>query len=615
MAKTPAKPKTAWLPAFLYFLSLIKISSKDFTEPGPITLYKAQQIALEQICEGIENGQFHQVCLKARQLGISTVLLALDIFWLYMHPGLRGALIFDNEPNREIARQTIVEMLESLPNGFKIGVKKHNRTMLALNNGSVLQYMSAGKGKNGGLGRSRAVSYVHASEISSWGDQKGIDSLMKALSAENPNRLYIFESTALGFNVFNDLWNRAQAMPDQKAFFIGWWAKDSYRWKRGTREYEKWWGDYPQFTDEEIEKIAIVKDRYAFDVDEEQVAWYRAQQFEASDASVAEELPWHEDEAFQASGSPFFSQKRLTEDMNFLENARVSFNGFKYTFGDKFFSMKIDRHESIDGLDLRVWEEPKPHGRYIIGIDPAYGRSSEADRSVLSVWRCYADMLVQVAEFATPYPETRETAWVMAHLAGVYRDCMWNLEINGPGAQVMMELKSLRMQMAFGDLREPAAALGQAHCLDNARWFLWKKADTLTAGASAFNFSTNHNTKTAGLNKMRDHYNSNRLVVRSRPLLEEMMTLQQDGDSIGASGRNKDDRVMAGMLACYGWDEWIRIGMTANEQTFARENQKDQDLAQAGDAGVVENIVQNFFKQQARQRSDAELRILLGGRV
>jgi hypothetical protein len=56
--------------------------------------------------------------------------------------------------------------------------------------------------------------------------------------------------------------------------------------------------------------------------------------------------------------------------------------------------------EHIDDVRLRVWEDPAPTGQYVIGCDPAWGRNDWADRSSISVWRCFADKLIQVAEYA-----------------------------------------------------------------------------------------------------------------------------------------------------------------------------------------------------------------------
>jgi hypothetical protein len=91
---------------------------------------------------------------------------------------------------------------------------------------------------------------------------------------------------------------------------------------------------------------------------------------------------------------------------------------------------------------------------YVIGADPAYGSSDWADRFCIQVYRVYADGLEQVATFATSELNTYQFAWVIAHLAGAYKNSTLNLEVNGPGQAVINELRNLKRQ---------AAAMGSAH--------------------------------------------------------------------------------------------------------------------------------------------------------
>jgi hypothetical protein len=71
---------------------------------------------------------------------------------------------------------------------------------------------------------------------------------------------------------------------------------------------------------------------------------------------------------------------------------------------------------------LKIWEEPIDTAYYVIGADPAYGSSDWADRFCIQIFRCYADGLDQVAEFATSELNTYQFAWVIAHLAGAYKN-------------------------------------------------------------------------------------------------------------------------------------------------------------------------------------------------
>jgi len=595
-----------WLPAFKVFLSKVKIASKESSAGATqIELYKAQNIFLDAVADGVRDGTRHFTVLKARQLGISTVMLVLDLFWLYMNPGLQGAMIADTADNRENFRKQIVDIMESLPKGWQIPVIAHNRNELRLANGSVLQYLSAGRGRNSGLGRSRALNFVHATEISSWGDQKGIDSLRAAMAQENPNRLYIFESTALGYNVFYDMWNESkESEPSQKAIFIGWWAKDTYRFKEGSALYKRYWELAPELDDFEEETARSVKLQYGHDINSEQWAWYREKAAQRSRDSLQEEFPSTEQEAFVASGYSFFNQQRINADLQFLHSGKSTFTGWRYELGNSFLDMKLEPSNDVDALDLRVWEKPKANGIYVIGVDPAYGRSMDADRSVISVWRCFSDKIIQVAEYATPLPETRQVAWVMAHLASEYRDCIINLEISGPGGQIMQELNTLKQHLTWGHLRETARQLKVEDCLEGAKWFLWNRPDSMGAGYS-YNWKTNYDNKTLIFNKIRDTYNSEQCIVRSNHLLNEMLTLQQDGDRINAAGRNKDDRVFAACLAVYAWDTWRRTPMMAENRTFDNEmiNQTRQESVRKDH--VMGNVIPQFFASQQAARQKA----------
>lgn len=604
-----SKPVKLWLPAFLRFISLIRITSKEAEEPVPIIPYEAQKRFLRDLTDGLEADIHHFVVLKARQLGISTILLALDIFWLYMHPGLQGALIFDTSDNKEAARQTLTEMLESLPEAYQIEVVKHNRHGLVLANGSRLQYMSAGKNKNSGLGRSRALNFVHASECSSWGDQKGLDSLLRALAEVNPNRLYIFESTALGFNLFFDMCEKAKQDTTKRFTFIGWWGKELYSIPPGP-EFDRWWGTHPLLTDEEEAVQRAVVEQYDYEITPAQWAYYRRFMDEAEDVgSALEEMPSTEQEAFQATGNSFFSLKRVTTDMELIAKLGVAYKGYRYYLGNTFLSMRTEETNIPDDVELKVWEEPVKEGKYVLGVDPAYGRDEDKDRSVISVWRCYADKVVQVAEYTTPMPTTRECAWVMAHLAGCYRDCVINLEVTGPGGEVQMELNHLRQQIALSHLREELApSLNPGWALDQARWFLYHRPDSMGPGYM-FNWKTSFENKSRLLNRMRDSYDTEQLIIRSMPLLQEMTTFVQDGGKLKASGRNKDDRVMAASLASMAWVDWIRPSMMANNQTYEVEQRKHQEKSLKG--AVIDWIIPNHFAQAAKARNDAELRRML----
>ncbi len=255
-----AKTNQRWRALFQDFLTHLKIDSKDFDAPVSLAeqMFGSQKEFMNQTCDALDRGVRHVVVLKARQQGISTISLALDLFWLLVHPGLQGALITDTDGNRDKFRIILERYIESLPKSLRVGIKKHNRNNLVFDNGSVLDYIVAGVRKSGSLGRGRALNFAHCTECSSWGDPEGVASLMASLSEKHPSRLYIFESTARGFNLFWDMWKNAQADKEsQKAIFLGWWTKEDYAVKKGSDVYKKYWDG--QVTPEEQELIDAIK--------------------------------------------------------------------------------------------------------------------------------------------------------------------------------------------------------------------------------------------------------------------------------------------------------------------------------------------------------------------
>jgi hypothetical protein len=200
---------------------------------------------------------------------------------------------------------------------WKRGIKDHNRNQLVLNSGTKMLYRVAGTKKTGkgGLGRSSAISFLHATEMSSWGDSEGFASLRAALAQKNPNRLYHWESTARGFeNLFYDQWEDAKRAAATRAIFVSWWANQMYRINRDDYLYKTYYGAKGRFNAQEKEWSKEVRARYGVEIDDEQIAWWRwlTSEQQTDEAMALQEYPWTEVQAFQASGAQFFSKTELS---------------------------------------------------------------------------------------------------------------------------------------------------------------------------------------------------------------------------------------------------------------------------------------------------------------
>lgn len=297
--------------AFYSFLDNCFIYSKDY---GRISLgqnlFLGQRMFITAVLDALEQDIHRVYVLKSRQLGLSTISRAMSVFYLGVHKGLRGALVFDTSPHKEQARRELVAMIRGLPAKLKFpkvkGTGEGNRDSLELVNESSILFMNGGVKKSKGsgtLGRSVGLSMAHLSELCSIDNESGLEAFEQSLSEVNPDRLYIYESTARGFNQWHAMWTSARKDPAHcKMVFLGWWSKDNQRIEKTDIDFAQY-GTTPP-TQKEVEKIRIVKEQYGIDISVEQLAWVRRKydptaqregdadpEFEASTDRIQEQ-PW-----------------------------------------------------------------------------------------------------------------------------------------------------------------------------------------------------------------------------------------------------------------------------------------------------------------------------------
>ena len=550
-------------------------------------LLGTQKYLMQEIGKGLEEGKHFFVVLKGRQLGITTISLALDLYWHFIHPGFQGTLTTDTEENRDQFRTTLAMYMEGLPTEYKIPLVSHNRNQMVLKNRSRLFYQVAGIRAKGSLGRGKAITFLHGTETSSWGDEEGLASLLASLAETNPARLYLFESTARGFNMFHDMYVTAKRARTQHAIFCGWWRNELYAIDAESDIYKVYWDG--KLSPEEKEWVKDIKKQYGVEINTRQIAWWRWKLSEGikDEALMYQEFPPTEDYAFIMTGSSYFSASRCTDAMKAAKKNVPDF--YRVSMGAMFHDTELIK--STERLaTMLVWEEPKSNGYYVIGADPAYGSSDWADRFCIQVYRVYADGLDQVAEYATSELNTYQFAWMICYLAGAYRNSTLNLEINGPGQAVLNELKNLRRQ-AF-HLTEQYGT-GLANVLSNMQHYLWRRNDSLGGVTNSMGWQTTAATKERMMSYFKDYFERGLMHVYSQPLLEEMKAIVRDGASIAAYGRNKDDRVMATALACAAFAEQVQPRLMAMRLTRKVASERKEEMPETE---VVNRQINNYLQ-------------------
>jgi hypothetical protein len=568
------------LKKFYKFCSELKIETKEEGLKKMGTLLGTQTYVMEEIQKGLDEDVHFFVILKGRQLGITTVSLALDLYWQFTHPGWQGTLVSDTEENRDMFRSTLGMYIEGLPKEYKIPLVAHNRNQMVLKNRSRIFYQIAGNKSR--LGQGKAITYLHATETASWGNEEGLASLIASLAEKNPERLYLFESTAQGFNMFHDMYKTAKSARTQRAIFCGWWRNEYYTVDPESNIYKVYWDG--KLSGEEKEWVKDIKKMYGVEINSRQMAWWRWKMHEGikDETLMYQEFPPTEDYAFVMTGSSFFSNSRCTDAAKLAKKESPDY--FRYVFGQLFQDTEVLPSTERLGT-LKVWQEPIDTAYYVIGADPAYGSSDWADRFCIQVFRCYADGLDQVAEFATNEMNTYQFAWVIAHLAGAYKNSTLNLEVNGPGQAVINEIRNLkRLAVSAGG----ALGHGLMDVLGSMTNYIWRRNDTLGGLSNSIGYLTTSNSKERMLQYMKDYFEREMMKIKSMDTLEEMKTIVREDGFLGAPGRAKDDRVIACALAAVAYAEQVQPRLIM--QKITREISQAQEDFTPEQVAVGRNV-------------------------
>jgi hypothetical protein len=582
---------------FYQFCSALKINTKEFGMlnfgHNPLT---TQTYLQEQLIKGLDEDVHEFVILKARQLGISTYMLALDLYFISKFTGLNGALITHTDKARDQFRTTLELYRAGLHEDWQVDAMDDNRNQLVLQNGSRLAFEVAGtKAKSGGstLGRSGALTLCHSTETAYYGDPDGIDSLRSSFAKHNTNRLFIFESTASGFNHFEEMWREAKQASTKRAIFIGWWHHSFYRLDPNGPLFARYWGKGGRQTKEERMLRQDVLRMYGEHLDEGQVAWYRYMQAEeiTDEARIREEFPWTEEMAFVSTGSNFFRSLSITQAIKQARATKPATH-FRVETGAEFWHTRI-LPAKIQQATLTIWQEPVAGAYYCLGCDPAFGSSDTADNNVIEIYRCWYNRIEQVAEFADPTISTHAVAWVFAYLCGYYGQSTFplntNLEVNGPGQQVLAELQNLRRQASSKIVEAPS----MREVVRYIKHYLYRKIDTFNK-PSALHTKTNHEIKERMMNAYRDYFERGILIVRSSELVEEMKTIIRDGGSApSARSGKKDDRVVGSALAVMCWNDQLRQQLLNAGIIWAEDPQTGKAVEEP--RNQLEKMVQNYF--------------------
>ena len=310
-----------------------------------------------------------------------------------------------------------------------------------------------------------------------------------------------------------------------------------------------------------------------------------------------------EEEMFTTDGSNFFSSEKLTDLSK--TTASDEFKAWQFYTGADFVSMSIEPARHRRQIQLKIWEEPKPEGVYIVSADPAFGANEHNDRSAAQIMRCYADKLEQVGEFAATNVQPHQFAWVLASLMGWYKNTRLMLEINGPGVAVWQEYQSLKRIVTSGYLKREADEQGLKNFFVNCKNYLYTRPDAVIPGQGSVHWKTTGVNKVAMMERLRDFVTNGGIIIRSRDCIDELRVVTRDGDSIKAEGNDHDDRVLAMAMAVLCWEQYERRPLIASNRTRESEIARTRLSMQDQFSLLATHSLNQYFKGKQQDRRSA----------
>jgi hypothetical protein len=302
------------------------------------------------------------IILKARQMGFSTLTESILFKETATKFNINTGIIAHKEEATTNLFNMSKRIYSNLPEDMKPALRNSNAKELIFDNyegtglKSKIKCMTAGAD---GVGRSDTFNNLHISELAFWtGDKKATMTGLLQAVPNLPNTMIIIESTANGFEYYQELWQMAvNGESDFIPLFVGW------------NELEEYKMAYTGFSLTEEEK----KLQELYNLSLEQLTWRRwcinnncggdIEQFK-------QEYPINPQEAFLSTGNCIFNKEKIIERMQRLP-VPITRGYFEYNIEEAAKGKMIDIKFIPDKKGcITIYKKPNL-SKYVIGGDTA----------------------------------------------------------------------------------------------------------------------------------------------------------------------------------------------------------------------------------------------------
>ena len=486
--------------------TFIKIADKN----GNIVPF----ILTEEQTELVNTMVRENIILKSRQLGISSVVVALSIRACIVKDNTSCLLVSHSQDSTATIFDKLKQQYNSLPDFIRPDTITNNRQELKFVNGSKITCVTAGTKE---IGRGDTFNgIVHLSEFAFWKTpEKQLKALSQALS--DKCRL-IIESTADGFNKFSEIYYQAKNMENSyKAYFFNWINGGrlfNELYQSSVNKYVARYGcelSKEDLTEDEIELVGL-------GCSMAQITWRREKIATDGLDSFHVEYPSTDDEAFMTTGSQIFDSKRIDSCLKALLEDKVTFIP-----KDKIIGLPVILQGHYP-KSLKIFETPIFGARYYIGCDCSEGLGQDYSTAIVldSKGR-------QVAQFKNNVLKPYQMADIYDALGRYYNKASMTIEKASGGHAV---IERMRLEKKYYNMTK------------------YLTYDEHNKERYQVGFSTNPKTKTLLINDAREWFEKGMILIRSQEVLEEMKVFISNANgSMGAISGQHDDLIIALALA------------------------------------------------------------------
>lgn len=450
----------------------LMIQDKMTGEIIPFVLNWEQEELVKMVLADIAAGlPVRYIILKARQMGLSTVIEALGFWWTTTHRNIKTVIMaheteaatnlyemfkryFDNahlhfQPDRKYnnKKELVFDVEDKIKEEYKERGERHPGL------GSSIKTMVAKEGK----GRSATIHFFHGSEVAFWEVKADVVSAALQAVPMAPFTFAFLESTANGVGgFFYKAWFSAKAHKNNlRAVFFPWHQHNEY-------ELDAPKGGLQYYDDEESKLLELfLKRGYEQWRWDRKIMWRREKKKEFLDdpKKFYQEYPSTDMEAFLSSGRPKFDMEMLVKMWQHADDNPEHVYGQvvpntdplgkdRYVFDEVPVAM-----EGTDPTPLKLWEKPikrNPNlhtedAKYVIGVDVSEGKlnkeseKKENDYSVIDVTR--VDNLKTVARWRG-HIDPDLLGQVVYQIGIYYNRALVGVEINNHGLTTVQSLRN-----------------------------------------------------------------------------------------------------------------------------------------------------------------------------